>query len=264
MKLAFSTLGCPEWTLEYALQQACDLGFQGLEIRGIQNQMRADTIDELCGEKREISLKNAREKGIVLCALDASASFHEKEKQEENTEEAIITVKKAAECGIPLVRIFGNNLPDADKDAQIKDIAGCVRRVCEAASPLGVQVLLEVHGDFNTSKRLLQTADAVGCENFGILWDIQHSNATQDCAEFWAETQELIRHVHIKDSKDGALCSVGQGTLPIERIVNMMTRDGYDGFFSLEWEKRWHPELQDAATEFPSYVAYMNKILQKG
>ena len=39
MKIAFSTLGCPGWSWEDILVTAKDLGFQGIEIRGIENEL---------------------------------------------------------------------------------------------------------------------------------------------------------------------------------------------------------------------------------
>ena len=47
MKLAFSTLGCPEWSLKYSVTQAKKYGFQAVEIRGIKDCLRADSIKVL-------------------------------------------------------------------------------------------------------------------------------------------------------------------------------------------------------------------------
>ena len=259
MKLAFSTLGCPDWSLRYAVEQAKILGFQAVEIRGIKDCLRSDTIEELLPENRAASLQFAKEHGIAFCCLGASASFHEADKRPENREEALATVKIAAACGIPYVRVFGNNLVTDDEDAEITAIAGQIRALCEEACEYKVTILLEVHGDFNTSDRILKTADRVNCGNFGIIWDIQHSR--EDPVRFWERTKRLIRHVHIKDSIQKKLCNTGEGDLPVAAIVRMLEHDGYDGYYSLEWEKRWHPELRDAAEEFPSYIKFMREIL---
>ena len=258
MKLAFSTLGCPDWSLKYSIEQAKKFGFHAIEIRGIKDCLRADTIEELLPENREESLKYLKENGIAFCSLDASASFHEKSKREESLEEALSTVKLAAECNIPYVRIFGNNLVTENEEAEISDIGAAIRVLCEKSLEFNVEILLEVHGDFNTSDRILKLYNAVNCPNFGIVWDIQHSR--EDIASFWQKTKHLVRHVHIKDSIRGTLCSVGKGDLPVAAIVRMLENDGYDGFFCLEWEKRWHPELRDAAEEFPSFVRFMKSI----
>ena len=259
MKLAFSTLGCPVWSLRYAVEQAEALGFQAVEIRGIKDRLRSDTIEELLPVNRAASLQFAKEHGIVFCCLGASASFHETDKRGENRKEALATVKLAAACGIPYVRVFGNDLVTDDEDAEIAEIAGQIRVLCEEAREYDVTILLEVHGDFNTSDRILKTTEGVACDNFGVIWDIQHSR--EDPAHFWDRTKHLIRHVHIKDSTRTKLCPVGEGDLPVASIVRMLEHDGYDGYYSLEWEKRWHPELRGAAEEFPSYVKFMKSIL---
>ena len=259
MKLAFSTLGCPDWTLKYSVDQAKKLGFRAIEIRGIKECLRADTIEELLPENLEASLRYADENNIAFCCLGASAFFHDKDKRNENYEEAMATVKKASECKIPYVRIFGNNLVTEDEAAEIKDIAVYIKRLCTEAEKFNVTILLEVHGDFNTSDRILMVANAVNCNNFGIIWDIQHSR--EDYVQFWKNIKHLVRHVHIKDSIQGVLCNTGEGDLPVESIVRMLENVGYDGFFSIEWEKRWHPELRNAEDEFPSYVSLMKRYL---
>jgi len=35
MRLAFSTLSCPAWTLEQIVRAAVDYGYTGVELRGI-------------------------------------------------------------------------------------------------------------------------------------------------------------------------------------------------------------------------------------
>ncbi len=260
MKLAFSTLGCPDWSLRYAVDQAQELGFRAIEIRGIKDRLRSDSIAELLPENRSATLRYAREKGIVFCCLGASASFHEPDKRKENMEEALSTARLASECGIPYVRVFGNNLLSDDEDGEIAGIAGQLHILCEKARPLGVDILLEVHGDINTSDRILKVADLTDSDNFGIIWDIQHSR--EDPVRFWNRTKRLVRHLHIKDSIYSSLCPTGEGELPIAQIVRMLENDGYNGYYSLEWEKRWHPELRDAAEEFPSYVKLMKELVR--
>ena len=84
MKLAFSTLGCPDWSLKYAVGQAKKLGYQAIEIRGIKDRLRSDTIEELLPENRAAALRYAKKNGIAFCCLGASASFHEADKADEN------------------------------------------------------------------------------------------------------------------------------------------------------------------------------------
>ena len=75
----------------------------------------------------------------------------------------------------------------------------------------------------------------------------------------------LLRHVHIKDYHRGengqfTLCPVGEGDIPLPEIVHTLLRDGYDGYFSLEWEKKWVPSLAEPEEVFPAFVRYMRAL----
>ena len=110
----------------------------------------------------------------------------------------------------------------------------------------GITALLEIHGDYNSIENVTPVLNIVGnCEGFGIIWDVAHSDKVY--GKNWEAFYELIRpyikHVHLKDHKDGALTLPGDGVIPILPIVKRLIADGYDGYFSLEWEKKWHPEI---------------------
>ena len=258
MKLAFSTLGCPDWTLRHAVDRARAFGFGAIEIRGIKDRLRADEIEALRPEARAETLRHAAQSGVAFCCLDTSASFHAAETRAENAEEAFAAVRLAAACGVPFVRVFGDRLAPGGEDRGLAEIAAAIRELCLAARRYPVEILLEVHGDLNTAERILQTAEGVRCDNFGILWDIAHSR--EEPAAFWQKTGGLIRHVHIKDRTRTGLCNTGEGSLPVASAVRVLERGGYAGYYCLEWEKRWQPALRAPEEEFPAYVRFMNRL----
>ena len=47
MKLSFSTLGCPDWDFGEVFAVAADLGYDGIEIRGIAEEVYAPRVREL-------------------------------------------------------------------------------------------------------------------------------------------------------------------------------------------------------------------------
>ena len=42
---------------------------------------------------------------------------------------------------------------------------------------------------------------------------------------------------------------VGEGVLPWDRILRALAESGYDGWLSLEYERRWHPQDLPPAEE---------------
>ena len=53
---------------------------------------------------------------------------------------------------------------------------------------------------------------------------------------------------------------MGEGDVPHERIFRQLKEGDFDGYFSLEWEKRWHPEIPGPEIAFPNYVEFMRNL----
>ncbi len=44
----------------------------------------------------------------------------------------------------------------------------------------------------------------------------------------------------------------------------MLVRGGYRGYYSFEWEKAWHPEIQEPEVAFPHYAKLMRRVPDRG
>ena len=64
MKLSFSTLGCPRWTLKEIVATAKDLGFGGVEIRGIGDKINALEIPEFSDAEIEKTKEKSLRRGL--------------------------------------------------------------------------------------------------------------------------------------------------------------------------------------------------------
>ncbi len=264
MKLSFTTLGCPKWSFEQAVKNARAMGFVGIELRGVLDEMRMERIPAFMPGRQQDTLRFLRGEGVSLCGFGASAHLDRAEALPEALEEVRAAIDLCAALGIPMVRVFGDRLQEGVPEKQtIEQVAYGLSRLCEYAEGSAVNVLLEVHGQFNTVERLLPVCRAQTSERFGLIWDVAHSDRAvrDDFLPFYEALKPWIRHMHIKDhlrTKDGdLLCLVGQGDIPLERILDALSADGYDGWLSFEWEKRWHPELPEPEEAFPAYVEWM-------
>ena len=142
--------------------------------------------------------------------------------------------------------------------------------LCEYGKEKGVNVYLEIHGDFNTVEALTPVLNELkNNPYFGILWDIEHSDRAygDNVLPFYRLISPYVRHVHVKDymrAKDGKpfeLCLVGKGEIPVPTLLGWLKSDGYDGYLSFEWEKKWVPSLPEPEIAFPGYVGYLKKVL---
>ena len=54
---------------------------------------------------------------------------------------------------------------------------------------------------------------------------------------------------------------MGYGDVPIFDAVELLKAKGYDGYLTLEWVKRWNPDLQEPGIVFAHYMNYMRYLL---
>lgn len=250
-KLTFSTLGCPELEFDEILSLASSYQMKSVELRGIKSNVRINSLPELLPESRDITKKKLTASGVSLCLLGCSAQMHTG--RAEAAAECGYASDAANEFGIPYIRVFGNR---CNNEAMFDYAVESLSEVCHNSEQKGVTVLLEAHGDYNSSDIILKLFNAVGADNLGLLWDIEHTHAAgENEKEFSEKMIKYIRHVHLKNvTTDGTLCLPSKGVIDIGETIDALESIGYSGLYSLEWEKRWHPELPDIKTALDDLI----------
>jgi hypothetical protein len=47
----------------------------------------------------------------------------------------------------------------------------------------------------------------------------------------------------------------------VRETVRVLVEAGYPGYYCFEWEKKWHPEIEDPEVAFPHYARVMADYL---
>ena len=171
----------------------------------------------------------------------------------------------------PCLRVFMGPVPEAVSLLQADQIA--IEGLQYASKRLGnspVRLVIETHDsakDGRTLARILKDVPS----NIGVLLDIIHPwDMGEEIRKTWEMIGERIYHVHIKDIsrtlENGRIyCHIGQGLLPVESTVRWLEGKGYQGFYSLEWEKS---ALEGQGVGFEeqleSFVSFMRGVEQDG
>jgi len=58
------------------------------------------------------------------------------------------------------------------------------------------------------------------------------------------------------------LLLLGQGEIPVKDALRLLTARGYEEFISVEWEKKWHPELAGPEVAFPQHIEVLQSYLR--
>ncbi|MFB3904699.1 MAG: sugar phosphate isomerase/epimerase family protein [Acidobacteriota bacterium] len=270
IELSFSTLGCPNWDWKTILEQAKKMGYTGIELRGIQKQMDLPTLPQFAGSAWKQSLKDVEALDLKIVDLGASAQMHEPDaaRRKAGLDSARQFIDLAHNLKCPYVRVFGDRfLKQESRQATIDRVVEGLRELGTHAKGSGVTVLQESHGDFNKSSDLLEVLKAVDMPEVALLWDTHHTVAfgKESPGETWKQLSKYVRHVHLKDSRpkgdDVQYVLFGTGTRPVKETVQILAEGGYSGSYGLEWEKGWHPELEEPEVAFPHFVKTMRELL---
>lgn len=270
LPIAFSTLGCPQWDWPTILAQAAQLGYAALELRGLQGEMDLTKRPEFGATRLRQSLNDLAALDLRIIGLGSSARLHEFEpaKRAEQLGQARKFIDLAHRLHAPYVRVFGNNyVKDQPKAATIERIAAGLRELGEYARSSGVAVLLESHGDFNDSPALLDILRRAEMPAVGFLWDAHNMEivSQEEPARAFQQLGRYIRHTHLKDTqpdgKERRCVLVGAGTAQARETVRVLATGGYRGYYCFEWEKHWHPEIEEPEVAFPHFARTIREYL---
>lgn len=269
MKLAFSTLGCPDWKFSEIYATAKDLGLAGVEIRGIANEMSAPRIKAFSPEQLPKTLEKLGEKNLEIPMLTSGAVLGDPEKVAAYVAEAKEYLDLAEKLGTPYVRV----LISPDTFPKESDDLECCKRaygeLCDYATGRQVTPLIETNAALADTGVLREFLQDVGRENMGVLWDIHHPfryfgeapRTTYD------NIGKYVQYVHVKDSvMQGDKVEyrmMGYGDVPVFDSMKALHDGGYQGYVSLEWVKRWCPDLQEPGIVFSHFASYMNYLLNQ-
>ena len=259
-KLAFSTLGCPAWTIEQAGEAARRLGYEGVEIRLLDGEIIPADLDA-AGRAR---VKKALV-GLGIPSVGTSCRFTSPDEGEraKSRADAERYLALAAELGAESIRVFGGNLAPGDSlDTGIARIAESLNLLAPAAERAGVRIALETHDAMSAGQAVHDVLAQVPSRWVGALWDSHHPYRMGETPE---QTYRLLEgrilSTHVKDARrDGEkwqLLPLGEGEVPVRGMLETLRRNGWSGWVTVEWEKKWHPELADPEVAFPQHMTVL-------
>lgn len=271
MKLSFTTLACPLWDLATIIGEAQAAGYQAVDFRGYREHLQLWQAPEFSTGVRETARRLA-DAGLTVSAFSSSAHVYPKnaEDGQASVEEVRRYVDLCQILGARQIRVFGGAIGDTPHATALAMAVEQFHRMLAAVEGTGVELLLETHDHWITAAPLRELLEKVNHPAAAILWDVHHPwrMAGEQPDETWATIGRWVRNTHWKDSfptpGEGhgyRLCLCGQGDIPYPKMLAVLRAGGYDGYLTLEWEKRWHPEIEEPAVALPHFARHMRALL---
>jgi len=250
-RVAFSTLAFPDATLASAVSLGRRWGYTGVELRLIDGEL----IDPSMPATERARVKRALA-GLPVVALDSSVRLTD----DDSGPPLRRFLQLASDWEAPLVRVFGGALPASGPVRQ--DRLRGAARVLEASVPLarrlGVAIGVETHDDFSASSVVAELLAMADPDWVGAVWDSHHPHRMgEPAADVYANLGRRILLAQVKDARRGGndwqLVLLGEGEVPVREILGLLVAGGYRHWVSVEWEKRWHPEIEAPEIALPQH-----------
>ena len=262
LPIAFSTLAFPDATLAEATTLGRSWGYAGVELRLVDGQL----IDSSLSAAERVRVKQTiAATGLPIVSVDSSIIL--------TNEEAGLELRRflelANEWESPLIRVYGGPLAEepGTRRTQMEAAARVLQEAIPLAERLGVAVAIETHDSFSSSAVVAELLAMVQSKWVGALWDTHHPHRMGERpAEVYEHIGPRVLHVQVKDARRSAahkggwqLVPLGEGEVPVREIIRLLAAGGYGGYISVEWEKYWHPDIEEPQIALPQHL----KVLQE-
>jgi sugar phosphate isomerase/epimerase len=275
MKPAFSTIACPDWTLDRIVPFASEAGYAGIELRTFGQTGGGQSGSDLACEPCFTDAGKLREmfegEGVEAACLATSIRYDQVvfppvigrvigdfEAPVRETKRAVAT---AASLECPFVRVFGFELEHESRSAGLPRILQRLELAATTARHTGVRILIENGGSFPTAKDLRELIDRVGSPFLAAAYNPAVAvMAEEDPAEGIRTLRGLLEVVKLRDLKMGDRetgtparpAPLGEGDLDLGGLgfagfVGTLADAGYEGWISYEYDRLWWRDAPEPA-----------------
>jgi sugar phosphate isomerase/epimerase len=231
MKLSLLTYNlAKDWELDRILKAARAFGFAGIELRVEANHAHGVELERTPAERRAIR-DRIEDAYLEVAGLGTSSRFDSPDpaKRQAMVERTKRYIELAADLGAPRIRVFGNDMPaGVSRDECLGYVGACLAELGEFAEGYDVDVLLEMHGQFNYWGFARAAVEIADHPNVAIVYNCDPRDLVAgSVAATYSQVAGLIRHVHMHEFV---------GPFPYPELFELLEADGYDGYFSSEVE----------------------------
>jgi sugar phosphate isomerase/epimerase len=245
------------------------LGYDGVELRAVGGSLDLLERPEFRSGKMQATRALFAESNLEICCVDTSCVFHSPNRAERTAqvESAVRHGELAAELNAPSIRVFPDKIQAGATRDQTRDyISECLRQVVERM-PGEVCVALETHGDFARTEATVEIVKLVNHPRVKLIWDVANSVAAGDSIGSAGRTvNRFLSHIHLRDARPVATSEhwlpvlAGTGEVSFTETVAAVEQMEYDGYVSFEWEKYWHPEIEEPEVALPDFINAIRKL----
>ncbi len=266
MQIAFSTLACPDWTLNRIARIAGELAYDGVELRTFGFGPPAPGADLVFDAALSDPVKVRgilAEHGVAASCLATGLKFDRIvfppvigraiTDQERETRSAKRLIELASAMGCPAMRVFAFESHGREtRKSAVRRIVWRLSMAVDAARHTGVRVALENGGSFARASDLLEILDQIPSPALGASYSVAAAkHAGEDPVAGLDLLGERASVVRVKGHKAGRPCLLADGEDPNAEVVRALSARRSTATLVYEYDRLWHDERTRASTPEP-------------
>ena len=237
MKLSMLTYNCArEWELDKIIEVAHRWGYAAIEFRAESSHLHGVELELDAADRKRVR-RELEDNYLVASGIGTSSRFESPDpaarQQQIDRTKRYVELASDIDCG--RLRVFGNDIPDGVESQDcVAYVGDALRELGEFAAPYGVEVNLEMHGQFNFWRYALGAVQRADLPNVGIVYNCDRRDEIGGSVqETYSYVRDHINHVHMHDFTTG---------FPYGPVLRMLRDDGYEGYCSSEIDGSPDPE----------------------
>jgi len=272
MRIGFSSAGCPQWDLERIVAQATAMGYEAVELDGLQGEAYLPGCPALTSDPAAVAAR-FRDANVELVCLGTDNTLHwaDRPTLDRHLAQVRETIELASRLACPFVRVAGGTTPNqGNRNRVVMRIVEALRELAPIAARHRVTLLLENQGSFSGSRDVWYILDAVGHPAVRCCWDLATGHLAGESASLSIpRLSSRIAVAHLVDTTlkpDGTLAGFavpGAGQLPLERWLALLAGVASEPYLIVDWPKRRHPALAEPEEALPAALAWVKGTLER-
>lgn len=266
LRIAFSTVACPEWTLERVASAAAEYGYSGVELRSEGRGGTRFASDPGLTDGAKVR-RVFHAEGVDLAGVASGVRFDAPifppvignllPSNEASVRAGKDMVAVASEAGAGYMRVYAFETHGRER------LSAAMRRICERLAKVvdharnrDVEVLIENGGSFSSVDDLVEIIDRVNHPLLSACYDIGSGvEAGDDPALACAALGGRLKAARIRDLRGDHPCLPGDGDLPCQAFVEAVGRAGAawsnEPWLVFTWDRAWLTDLAGAERVLP-------------
>lgn len=249
MKIVFSTKNVNRASFLDTCRYAYDYGFTGFEIYDAikERSFHHDSIlrrDHISDAKRKLI-----NRGLSVSALRYPQPLNA---PEADADELLKYVDMAAGAGI------SNIIVNIETEIPFDQIKEKLEKAIKRAERSDVGILFETSGYLANTDRVIEIINFFSSAVIGASWNVRgtYFGAGENAETTIKTLGAYIKYVRLGDMKDGKTVLIGEGELPVEKLINALSSLNFDGFICAAWNE----EINDADIVLTHFVNYISSL----